>query len=177
MSSESGQTSDASKPSSNLNEDKNWYVECSDEECYTRGGYVKGKMTNWQPDNPKDIVELFEAIDKNGAESVTLDLTCHARRPLTPSTESECSDSDEDTTKETSKANMDFDFDVDDDLNSTPTLAASRKALPGSAQRELKGSARKRTTDYKSILSNLDRQRKQDEAGKAAAAASTPNKN
>ena len=92
-------------------------------------------------------------------------------------TESECSDSDEDTTKETSKANMDFDFDVDDDLNSTPTLAASRKALPGSAQRELKGSARKRTTDYKSILSNLDRQRKQDEAGKAAAAASTPNKN
>ena len=82
-SNESGQTSDA-KP--NSNEDKNWYVECSDDECYTKGGYVKGQMTNWQPDDPKDIIELFEAIDKNGAESISLDWTCHARRPLTPST-------------------------------------------------------------------------------------------
>ena len=84
-SNESGQTSDA-KPNSTLPEDKNWYVECSDDECYKKGGYVKGQMTNWQPDDPKDIVELFEAIDKNGAESITLDWTCHARRPLTPST-------------------------------------------------------------------------------------------
>jgi len=175
MSSESGNKSDAKPNNSTLNEDKDWYVECSDDECYTKGGYVKGKMTSWQPDDPKDIVELFETIDKNGAESITLDWTCHARRPLTPSTESEYSDSDEDAAKESAKANMDFDFDIDADLNTTPTLAASRKALPGSAQRELKGSARKRTTDYKSILSNLDRQRKQDEAGKAAAAA-TPNK-
>jgi len=170
-SNESGQTSDA-KP--NSTEDKNWYVECSDDECYKKGGYVKGQMTNWQPDNPKDIVELFEAIDKNGAESITLDWTCHARRPLTPSTESEYSDSDGDAAKDSTKNAMDFDFDVDDDLNTTPTLAAGRKTLPGSAQRELKGSARKRTTDYKSILSNLERQRKQDEAEKAKA--STPNK-
>ena len=63
---------------------------------------------------------------------------------------------------------------ISESLNTTPTLAAGRKTLPGSAQRELKGSARKRTTDYKSILSNLERQRKQDEAEKAKA--STPNK-
>ena len=176
MSSESGQTSDsAGKP--NPTEDKDWYIECSDDEVYTKGKYVKGKMTSWQPDDPKEIVDLFEAIDKKGAESVTLDWTCHGRRPLTPSTESEYSDSDDDAAKESAKAAMDFDFDTEDmDLNSTPTLAASRKGLPGSAQRELKGSARKRTTDYKSILSNLERQRKQDEAGKAAEAASTPNK-
>ena len=36
-SNESGQTSDA-KP--NSTEDKNWYVECSDDECYKKGAYV-----------------------------------------------------------------------------------------------------------------------------------------
>ena len=95
-------------------------------------------------------------------------------KPFLPSIESEYSDSDGDAAKDSAKNAMDFDFDVDDDLNTTPTLAAGRKTLPGSAQRELKGSARKRTTDYKSILSNLERQRKQDEAEKAKA--STPNK-
>ena len=73
--------------------------------------------------------------------------------------ESEYSDSEGDTAKDNTKTAMDFDFAVDDDLNKTPTLAASRKTLPGSAQRELKGSARKRTTDFKSILVSSTSQR------------------
>ena len=56
---------------------------------------------------------------------------------------------------------MDFDFDADEDLKMTPTLASGRKGPPGSAQRELKGSARKRTSDYKSILSNLKKEQEQ----------------
>ena len=168
--SETDQTSD-SKPKQPP-ESEDWYVECSDEEVYKSRKYVKGQMTHWQP-NPSDIVEIFSEIDKNGPESIKLDWTCHGRRPLTPSTESEYSDSGDEAAKESAKAAMDFDFDADEDLNTTPSLAASRKTLPGSAQRELKGSARKRTSDYKSILSNLERQRKIDSAGKAAAAANT----
>ena len=168
MSSDSGQVSEP-KPDA----DNDWYVQCSDEEVYTKGGYIKGKMSSWEPADPKDIVELFESIDKNGAESIQLEWSCSGRRPLTPSTESEYSDSDDEAAKESAKAAMDFEFDADEDLNMTPTLASGRKSLPGSAQRELKGSARKRTTDYKSILSNLERQRKLDEAEKAASSSST----
>lgn len=161
----SSETPSESKPVSK--EDEDWFVQCSDEEVYTKNNYVKGKMAEWQPE-PKEIVEILSSIDKNGAESITLDWKCHARRPLTPSTESEYSDSGDEAEREAAKAAMDFDFDADDDMKSTPTLAASRKNLPGSAQRELKGSARKKTTDYKSILSNIERQRKLDEAEKNA---------
>ncbi len=156
-------------------EEEDWFVECSDEEVYTKSGYKKGQMKTWEPE-PKEIIEIFESIDKNGEESITLNWSCYGRRPMTPETESEYSDSGDEAAKESAKAAMDFDFDMDEDLNSTPTLAASRKALPGSSQRELKGSARKRTTDYKSILSNLERQKKLDNAERAAAnsATSTP---
>ena len=172
MSSICGQTSDA-KPQS---EEADWFAQCSDEEVYKKGNFVKGQMSNWEPD-PKEMVEILNAIDKGGPESIRLDWTCTGRRPLTPSTESEHSDSGDETAKEAAKSAMDFDFDADEDLNTTPTLAASRKTLPGSAQRELKGSARKRTTDYKSILSNIERHRKLDVAEKAAAnASSTPKK-
>ena len=143
--------------------DQDWYVECSDDEVYTKSGYVKGKMSSWQPD-PKDVVELLETIEKNGSESVTLDWTCPGRRPLTPSTESEYSDSDDEARREAAKAAMDFEFDADEDLKMTPTLASGRKGPPGSAQRELKGSARKRTSDYKSILSNLKKEQEQRKA-------------
>ena len=170
MSSESNQISD-SKPEKASNDKNDWYAECSDEEVYTKGGYIKGKMSAWEPD-PKAIVELYQAIDKNGAESIQLEWTCPGRRPLTPSTESEYSDSDDEAAKNSAKAALDFEFDANEDLNVTPTLASARKSLPGSAKRELTGSARKRTTDYRSILSNLERQRKIDEAEKAAA--STP---
>merc|ERR1711863_66958 len=140
--------------------DQDWYVECSDDEVYTKSGYVRGKMSSWQPD-PKDVVELLETSEKNGSESITLDWTCPGRRPLTPSTESEYSDSDDEARREAAKAAMDFDFDADEDLKMTPTFASGRKGLPGSAQRELKGSARKRTSDYKSIVSNLKKEQQQ----------------
>lgn len=148
------------------------FVECSDDEVYTKDGYVKGKMTSWQPKSD-EVVELLENLTyQNGAESVVLDWTCPGRRPLTPSTESEYSDSDDEAAKEAAKAALDFEFDADEDLKMTPTLSSGRKSL--TSLRELKGSARKRTSDYKSILNNLERHRKMDEAEKAAS--TTPSK-
>lgn len=141
-----------------------WYVECSDEEVYKDNKYTKGKMKSWQPAESKDIIDIIETIDKNGAESIKLDWTCHARRPLTPATESEYSDSDDDeSAQKSAKAAAALDFDFEDDLNSTPTMMSSMTRKPG---QELKGSARKRTTDYKAILSNIERQRKLDVAEK-----------
>jgi hypothetical protein len=142
-------------------DNEDWYVACSDEEVYTKPRYVKGKMETWAPE-PKEMIELLESIDKTSGESVPLEWNCN-RRPPTPSTESEYSDSDDEAARlEAAKAAKDFDFDADEDMNTTPTM--SRKSLPGSAQRELKGSARKKTTDLKSILSNIQRHRKIDEA-------------
>lgn len=148
---------------SETKDSESWYVECSDEEVYKDNKYVKGQMKNWQPAESKDIIDILETIDKNGAESIKLDWTCHARRPLTPATESEYSDSDNDESaaqKSAKAAAMDFDF--EDDLNSTPMMSSMTRK-PG---QELKGSARKRTTDYKAILSNIERQRKLDVAEK-----------
>ncbi len=152
-------------------EEDNWYVECSDEEVYTKGGYVKGQMKSWEPP-PEEMVEILEKLDKEGAQSLTLDWTCPGRRPLTPSTESEYSDSDDEAARLEAKAAKDFDFDADDDMNVTPTMA--RRNMPGSANRELKGSARKRTTNLKSILSSMERHRKMDEAEKKSSTPSTP---
>ena len=53
---------------------------------------------------------------------------------------------------------MDFDFDTtDDSLKMTPTLASGRN------QRELTGSARKRTSNFSSILNNARREQQQNQ--------------
>ena len=158
MSSETNKSAEAISASNSVN-DTDWYVECSDEEVYTKSGYVKGKMTSWKPE-PKDVIELSENFDKNGTESINLDWKCPGRRPLTPSTESEYSDSGDEAATEAanrSKA-MDFDFDTtDDSLKMTPTLASGRN------QRELTGSARKRTSNFSSILNNARREQQQNQ--------------
>ena len=157
MSSETNKSAEAISASNSVN-DTDWYVECSDEEVYTKSGYVKGKMTSWKPE-PKDVIELSENFDKNGTESINLDWKCPGRRPLTPSTESEYSDSGDEAATEAanrSKA-MDFDFDTDSDLKMTPTLASGRN------QRELTGSARKRTSNFSSILNNARREQQQNQ--------------
>ena len=157
-------TETSSKSDPKPDSDPDWYIECSDEEEYTKRGYQKGKMKHWEPE-PSKMIETLENYEQNGIQGMALDWTCHAKRPLTPSTESEYSDSDDEAAKNEAKASMDFDFDNEDlsDLKSTPTLASSRK-LTGSAKRELTGSARKRTTDYNSILSKMQRERKTDES-------------
>ena len=157
-------TETSSKSDSKPDLDPNWYIECSDEDEYAKRGYQKGKMTHWEPE-PSKMIETLENYEQNGIQGMALDWTCHAKRPLTPSTESEYSDSDDEAAKNDAKASMDFDFDNEDltDLKSTPTLASARKTLSGSAKRELTGSARKRTTDYNSILSKMQRERTETE--------------
>ena len=153
---ETSSQNDNTKPE---NLDPDWYIECSDEEEYNKRGYEKGKMAEWEPE-PQKMVEVLENYEKNGIDGITLDWQCPSKRPLTPSTESEYSDSEDEDSKNEAKASMDFDFDNEDltDLKSTPTLASSRNA-----KRELTGSARKRTTDYNSILSKMQRERKTDD--------------
>lgn len=142
-------------------DNEDWFVACSDEEVYRQEGCVRGKMSDWRP-NPEETLRLLQTLDQSGPEALKLEWQCGGRRPPTPSTESEYSDSDDEAARlEAAKAAKDFDF-ADEDEPKTPL--ASRR--PGSAQRELKGSARKKTTDLKSILSSMERHRKMDEAGK-----------
>ena len=71
-----------------------------------------------------------------------------------------------------SSSKNDFDFDADDDgMLSTPR----RKLQLASSSKELKGSARKKTTDLSSILSNMKKHKelsKIEQNKEAAAAAS-----
>ena len=76
-----------------------------------------------------------------------------------------------------SKSQNDYDFDNEDDgIAATP---ARSKLIMSSANKELRGSARKKTTDLSSVLSNMKRHKKlaeieQNEEAAAAAQANKP---
>ena len=73
------------------------------------------------------------------------------------------------------KAKNDFDFDTEDDgILTTPR---GKLQLTSSAHKELRGSARKKTTDLSSILSNMKRHKRlgEIEQNKEAAAAALSN--
>merc|ERR1719225_1697174 len=123
------------------------------------------------------MIQLFEQIDKGQKEGNCLYLTestlnlewkCPGRRPPTPSDDSDMDDEYEDD---------DVDLqDSDGDAGIVATPARS-KLIMSSANKELRGSARKKTTDLSSILSNMKRHKRlgEIEQNKEAAAAAQAN--
>lgn len=162
-------------------DDPDWYVACSDEEVYTETGLPKGKLgTAWRPKS-EDVVTMFERIQREG--TLPLRWVCPGRRPPTPQPlgdddEYETDDDSDDeknahgtnvATPSAHEKNDDFDFDVDDS-SATPKLTPRRPL----GQRELKGSARKKTTSFNNVLSNMKRHRQMDAANRAAHQNPTP---
>lgn len=138
-------TSEASKGSELL-------AECSDDELYKESGLPRGKL-EWAP-KTSVIVDLFAQLDQNDG-LLPLEWKCPGRRPPTP-TEPESEEEDEEDPGETEDHSHDFDFEADE--MSTPTRLTPRSRI---GSRELKGSARKKTTSLNSILSNMKRHRKE----------------
>ena len=177
-------------------EDGELFLECSDEEVYKETGAKKGDLVRgWRPKRAEDVVRLSEAVLASPDGIIPLSWQCPGKRPCTPNEDEEYETDDEDTggksasgasaagadanqaesdsaDKDAAAAAMDFDFDADDDAIKPGAGTPTRIALHPGQQRELKGSARKKTTDFNSILSNM-RRHKQMDAAKAKAAAAT----
>ena len=178
-------------------DDDEWYVCCSDEEKYTSSGCAKGSNLEWFPP-PNEMVQLLETIDRAKAAqsdapdkpviAFNLEWACPGRRPPTPSDDSNEEDEEDDGDDGAghevgvsgSGSMADFEFDTADEI--APGGTPLHKLT---TSKELRGSARKKTSDLNSILSNMKRHRKYDEmatnspAAKptpptAAAAAATP---
>ena len=180
-------------------EDGELFLECSDEEVYKETGAKKGDLVRgWRPKRAEDVVRLSEAVLASPDGIIPLSWQCPGKRPCTPNEDEEYETDDEETggksasgasaaggadanqaesdsaDKDAAAAAMDFDFDADDDAIKPGAGTPTRIALHPGQQRELKGSARKKTTDFNSILSNMRRHKQMDAAkAKAAAAAAS----
>ena len=181
-------------------DDDEVFLSCSDEEVYKETGAKKGELVRgWRPKKAEDVVRLSEAVHNSPDGTIPLSWQCPGRRPPTPNTDEEYETDEEESggksssaaagtggadagqadpaaaEKEAAAAAMDFDFDADDEDGIKPGAGTpARRALHPGQQRELKGSARKKTTDFNSILSNMRRHKQMDAAkAKAAAAASS----
>ncbi|KAK7065414.1 hypothetical protein SK128_000042 [Halocaridina rubra] len=126
-------------------EANNLRVECSDEEvekAFT--------MTSFgiEP-SPNDIIHLYETIAKEGSLPISWRWE-YGRRPPTPS------HNDSESEKEELEEKVDTSgFDFDDEL-SAPRITPRRN--PGTGG--LKGSAKKKTTNFENILASVRRQKK-----------------
>ena len=165
--------------------DDDWFVCCSDEEKYTSTGCAKGKL-EWNPPE-QEMMFLLEKIEaaKSAQDDplkpvfpFTLDWKCPGRRPPTPSDASEEEDDDYDDDDDEAAAAAaqaqaqaaGFEFDTADEIVPSGTPLAKL-----STSKELRGSARKKTSDLSSILNNMKRHRKIDEmATNSPAANPTP---
>ena len=178
-------------------DDGELFLECSDEEVYKETGAKRGDLVRgWRPKKAEDAVRLSEAVLASADGVIPLSWQCPGRRPCTPNESEEYETDDEEASAAASAsgtgaggqadagssekdaaasaAAMDFDFDANDDAIKPGAGTPARMALHPGQQRELKGSARKKTTDFNSILSNMRRHKQMDAAkAKAAAAAAS----
>lgn len=182
-------------------DDGELFLECSDEEVYKETGAKKGDLVRgWRPKRAEDVVRLSEAVLASPDGVIPLSWQCPGKRPCTPNEDEEYETDEEGSSvksasaasaavggtdpnqadadsadKEAAAAAMDFDFDADDDDAIKPGAGTpARIALHPGQQRELKGSARKKTTDFNSILSNMRRHKQMDAAKAKAASAAAP---
>uniref|UniRef100_A0A1B6KC38 PAXIP1-associated protein 1 n=1 Tax=Graphocephala atropunctata TaxID=36148 RepID=A0A1B6KC38_9HEMI len=118
---------------------------CSDDEMAMKDG------VEWEP-KPEEIVELFEALDQN--KILSLDWKCPERRPLTPVVEDVKQYIDHSNIEDIEDKSG---FDFEDE--SSPMKMPVR---PHGTDLGLRGSAKKRTTNFDDILSNMARHRKLD---------------
>jgi len=148
-----------------------WFVACDDPVVYENNAKGSLKADAWRPPSA-DVVTLYATLTSmNG----TLPLTWswpNGRRPPSPKEDEEYETDEEESKDEGEKVaenameeekKAEFEFDEDFGDNSSSSLQGMRK----NKDSELRGSARKKTTDLSAILSNMKRHRQMDAANRA----------
>lgn len=126
-------------------EGDSFQVDCSDEE-------VEKAFTltpNGLEPSPSEIINLYEALAKDGTLNINWKWD-YGRRPPTPS------QNDSESEKEELEEKVDTSgFDFDDELSA---VRITPRRTPGTSG--LKGSAKKKTTNFENILASVRRQKK-----------------
>lgn len=136
-----------------------WELACSDDEL-SKSGILVGK--HWMPD-PNELEDLYKNIDKSG--TVSLNWKCPGRRapsPLHVSKENQPEMPASPVREE--KSNFDF---MDE-------VSSLRLRVRREGEDTLRGSAKKKTTSFDGILSNMIRHKRIEQMEKQANTPSTP---
>lgn len=159
--------------------DPDWFVEASDEEVYEETGCEKGDL-KWKLSSA-DALVAYGQMESHPDGILPLRYRNPGRRPPTPPDQEYALAGEEDDDASDSAAeegdsaaaaasgqaadkSMDFDFAED-----TPASSLTPRRTPGTgpANRELKGSARKKTTKFSDVIDNVNRFRKIDAANRS----------
>ncbi|KAJ8734392.1 hypothetical protein PYW07_014943 [Mythimna separata] len=130
-----------------------WDLPCSDDELSKSGVFI-GK--NWMPE-PAELEELYKALDKTG--TVTLEWKNPGRRPPTPVPVSK-ENQPEIPASPIREDKSDFDF-MDE-------VSSLRLRVRSKGEDTLRGSAKKKTTSFDGILSNMIRHKRIEQMEKQA---------
>lgn len=130
-----------------------WELECSDDELTSNGIFI-GK--HWMPD-PNELEDLYKNIDKSG--TVNLEWKCPGRRPPSPAPVSK-ENQPEAPASPIREEKSDFDF-MDE-------VSSLRLRVRREGEDTLRGSAKKKTTSFDGILSNMIRHKRIEEMEKQA---------
>lgn len=136
-----------------------WELACSDDELSKSGVFI-GK--NWMPD-PNELEELYKSFEKSG--TLNLEWKCPGRRAPSPVPVSKENQADVPTSP-IREEKSDFDF-MDE-------VSSLRLRVRREGEDTLRGSAKKKTTSFDGILSNLIRHKRIEQLEKQA---STPTAN
>ncbi|XP_050434409.1 uncharacterized protein LOC126841795 [Adelges cooleyi] len=125
-------------------------IDCSDDENY---GFKKNQVNEWYPE-PLEIYNLYKSLESGNPSSLKLEWTCPGRRELTPES-SRASPKIKIEECEISESMDQSDFDFEDEMSNMNLTRLDCK-------KELKGSAKKKTTSLDAVLSNMARHQKLD---------------
>ncbi|KAF0767372.1 Uncharacterized protein FWK35_00003518 [Aphis craccivora] len=125
-------------------------IECSDDENY---GFKQNQMNECYPE-PSEIYSLYKALETANVASLKLEWTCPGRRELTPD-DSQVSQNTTNELCDIAESLDQSDFDFQEDISHMNLNRMDGK-------KELKGSAKKKTTSLDAVLSNMARHQKLD---------------
>ncbi|XP_025424500.1 uncharacterized protein LOC112693574 isoform X3 [Sipha flava] len=103
---------------------------------------------------PSEIFSLYKTLESGNASSLKLEWICPGRRELTPDDSQVSQNSTNDLCDITDSLDQ-SDFNFQEDISH---IDLNRK----DGKKELKGSAKKRTTSFNTVLSNMARHQKLD---------------
>lgn len=130
-----------------------WELQCSDDELSKCGVFI-GK--NWMPD-PAELEELYKTIDKNG--TLNLEWKCPGRRAPSPVPVSK-ENQPEIPVSPIREEKSDFDF--------MEEVSSLHLRVRRDGEDALRGSAKKKTTSFDGILSNMIRHKRIEQMEKQA---------
>ncbi|KAG6457745.1 PAXIP1-associated glutamate-rich protein 1 [Manduca sexta] len=136
-----------------------WDLPCSDDELSKSGVFI-GK--NWMPD-PAELEELYKSIDKSG--TLSLEWKCPGRRQPSPVPVSK-ENQPEIPQSPIREEKSDFDF-MDE-------VSSLRLRVRREGEDTLRGSAKKKTTSFDGILSNMIRHKRIEQMEKQANTSPAP---